>query len=179
MIENNTILKKRWKSIILKSKYQNNSVTPFPSLHDINSILIISSKNNDEIMKIFDDFHNSSLLKDKKINAIIIKNKKDICQSTENISFIDKKEFSIVRKITNNDVISMLDENYDLLLNLDMSCNMHSLYLSSVSKANFKVAIFSDFNSQIFDFMIKISEGSNSDFLIKQTIYYLNRNNNK
>lgn len=179
MIEKSTILRKRWKSIILKSKYRKNSVTAFPSLHDINSILIISSKNNEEILKLIDDFHHNSLLKDKKINAIIIKNKKDICQSTENISFIDKKEFSIVRKITNNDVISMLDENYDLLLNLDMSCNMHSLYLSSVSKANFKVAIFSDFNSQIFDFMIKISEGSNSDFLIKQTIYYLNRNNNK
>lgn len=164
---------------ILKTNKQKKRNINFSYINDVNSIAIIAPINNSGMINKIGELHKNELFNNKNLDIFVVKNKKNQLNVSEKITFFDKNEITFFHKIKNENIKNFYKKKYDILLNLDTSLNIYTLYLSTLSTANFKVAAFSDINSKIFDFMIKISTDSDISILIEQIIYYLNKNNHK
>jgi len=88
----------------------------------------------------------------------------DFCTS-KNINWFNKPSSVFVRDFIN--------EEFDIIIDLNLDNNLSGQYISGLSKAKFKVGIFSESNSKYYDLMIKLDNKRNLNDYIKELIHYL------
>lgn len=86
--------------------------------------------------------------------------------------FICMKELNLLGIPSKSFLDDFLDEEFDLLISLDLEQNSVLQYLAAMSKAKFKVGFNHPDNLQYFDFLVGAREGDMQDY-IKHLIHYL------
>lgn len=79
-------------------------------------------------------------------------------------------------------VKNFIEDDYDILLDLNLDDLFPLRYISSLSKARFKAGKKSEKNNSIFDMMIELEKGKNLKFYLKNLDTYLfviNKKNDK
>ena len=80
-----------------------------------------------------------------------------------------------VGSVSNNFVA----EEFDVLIDLNLSDQFPLKFISSISKAKFKVGRFSEENKKIHDLLIDTDEGKTFKYFLRQVDIYLGMINNK
>lgn len=89
-------------------------------------------------------------------------------------SFFCRKDLNWYGIPSEEAVADFVNTDFDILLCLNLTDKNPLTYIMSVSKASFKVGLFSDLNSRYLDMMVNLDEENMSESeLAKQIIYYL------
>lgn len=89
--------------------------------------------------------------------------------------FICKKDLNLLGIPSQTFLNDYLDEEFDLLISLDMDQDPVFQYMAAVSRAKFKVGWNDPANYPYYDFLIKSKQGDLAEY-IRQMIYYLTIN---
>lgn len=86
--------------------------------------------------------------------------------------FICKKDVNWCWKPAKSKTEDFINEEFDLLVSLDIMQDKTLQYLAAASKAKFKAGYYHDQNIPIFDFLLKAEKADMTEY-IKQLIHYL------
>ena len=121
----------------------------------------------------------------KRVKAIGFYNQKNIpamSYSKLEYDFFCQKELSWNNTPSSIYVKNFIEDKYDILLDLNLEDLFPLRYISSLSKASFKVGKSSEKNNSIFDLMIETKEGKGLKYFLKNIDTYLfiiNKQNDK
>jgi len=73
---------------------------------------------------------------------------------------------------------ALIQEEFDLLIDLNISNCLPLKFITILSKSRFKVGLLSNQNNSYLDLLIDISTNHSVDFLFRQALIYLNMINN-
>jgi hypothetical protein len=93
--------------------------------------------------------------------------------------FFSIKQLSWQLKPSSSFLRPFLSEEFDVLIDLNFEDHFPLIYLSTLSKARFKVGKFSRENEKIHDLLIDITKGKTFRYLLQQVDIYLQMINNK
>jgi len=127
--------------------------------------IIFNSVDNNDIETILNFFKNKNVFilgfcKDKKLF------KKN--------NYFSRKDFSWDCKLKTENLKNFVEQNFDILLNLDLQNNILLQYLSLISQAKFKIGVYNNLNCKILDLMLNFEHQNNiliSDFIEQINIY--------
>lgn len=146
-------------------------------------ILYEASKTEDyELVNKYVSYLKGEGIKTKTIGYFSQKEIPEFSFSKTEYSFFTKKETNWFYRppIETNDFISkFVNEEFDLLIDLNIFDHFPLKYLSSISKAKFKIGKYSDENKAIYDMMMEISSEKSLKYFLKETDTYLHMLNNK
>ena len=60
-----------------------------------------------------------------------------------------------------------------MLIDLNLIPNISMMYIATLTKAKFKIGIFSDENKEVYDFMLQDMENVNLSDFLKELMYYM------
>ncbi len=103
----------------------------------------------------------------------------DFTYSKLDYEFFSLKELNWHLKPSGNFVRAFLEEEFDVLIDLNFEDHFPIAYLSTLSRAHFKVGKFSKENQKVFDLLIDIAKGKNFKYLLQQVDIYLQMINKK
>jgi hypothetical protein len=112
----------------------------------------------------------------KKVKAIGFYNQKNIpamAYSKLEYDFFCQKDLSWFNAPNSIYVKNFMEEKFDILLDLNLNDLFPLRYISTRSKANFKVGKKSDRNNSIFDLMIEMDEKKGLKYFLKNIDTYL------
>ncbi len=112
----------------------------------------------------------------KRVKAIGYFNMKDtppMAYSKLEYDFFSLKDLGWNNVPKNIYVKNFIDDQFDILLDLNMQDSFPLRYISSLSRAKFKVGKSSKWNSSIFDLMLDIESGKNLKYFLKNLDTYL------
>ncbi|MBL7915776.1 MAG: hypothetical protein JNL49_12090 [Bacteroidia bacterium] len=97
------------------------------------------------------------------------------------LDFFTRKALNWKMKPNNPIVSNFVNRNFDILICLNLQKSIPLKYISSMTKAQFKIGKYEANSASIFDFMIKVDDPVNLKQLIDQVNHYLNliRNENQ
>lgn len=87
--------------------------------------------------------------------------------------FYSTKDINWFEKPSSSFISDFINEKYDIVIDLNKAKSLSSTYIVGLSKGKFKVGMFDDDKTNIYDFMIKLEDKSNINEFIKQVIHYL------
>lgn len=88
--------------------------------------------------------------------------------------FIAEKELNFFYKPTDSYIPAFLDEEFDILINLDLKNHWPLRYLAAMSKAKCKIGPYAPGDESIYDLMLNVDESRNLKYYFKQIDHYLN-----
>ncbi|TAL63113.1 MAG: hypothetical protein EPN85_00910 [Bacteroidetes bacterium] len=112
----------------------------------------------------------------KRVKAIGFYDQKNIpalAYSKLEYDFFCRKDLTWYNAPKSIYVKNFMDDQYDILLDLNMDDVFPLRYISSLSKASFKVGKKSDRNNSIFDLMIETTEGKGLKYFLRNIDTYL------
>jgi len=112
----------------------------------------------------------------KKVKAIGFFNQKitpAMAYSKLEYDFFSLKELSWNNIPNSVYVRNFIEDEYDILLDLNLNDLFPLRYIASLSKARFKVGMKSERNNSIFDMMIELEKGKNLKFYLKNIDTYV------
>jgi GTPase SAR1 family protein len=121
----------------------------------------------------------------KKVKAIGFFNQKEtppMAYSKLEYDFFSLKDLSWNNIPNNIYVKNFIEDEYDILLDLNLNDLFPLRYISTLSKARFKAGKKNEKNNSIFDMMIELGKGKNLKFFLKNIDTYLfviNKKNDK
>ena len=120
--------------------------------------------------------------KHKFITALgYIKKKENISQKIDKTGFnyFSYSDLNWYLKPKNPIVNAFIEEEYDILIDLNVNNVYPIQYISGLSNAKLKVGNFDMKNMNYYDFMINVNDDFTVDNYIEQIKHYLNTINNK
>jgi hypothetical protein len=173
------MLKKNIARFFLKRKLDFSSkrkITEHFNFNQTKSIGIIFSADNAFQIETVRKY--MSLMNDsgKQVKAICFNKTKHIPSLGHSNLFIDfvlPKEINFWGIPTPSFIDGFIENEFDLLIDLDINENFPVEYVSAMSKAFFKVGKHSKNNESIFDLMLKIDGIQNIEYFIEQIDIYL------
>ena len=142
----------------------------------VKSVGIVFSADNatqiEEIRKYMEGLHN----KGKQLRAICFYKEKELPALTSSNLIIDivlPKEVNFMGVPTASFVNGFIQNEFDLLIDLNINEVFPVEYVSAMSRASFKVGNYSKNNEAIFDVMIKIDQNKSVGYFIEQIDTYL------
>jgi hypothetical protein len=95
---------------------------------------------------------------------------------TDSFTFkkITRKELDWLLRPKNPDAADFLDQSYDILLNLSLEANLVLEYVAALSKAHYRVGIFTP-NTWCYELMIDLPPKGGVPELIKQIEFFLQK----
>lgn len=112
----------------------------------------------------------------KRVKAIGFYNQKNIpalSYSKLEYDFFCQKDLNWHNSPNSIYVKNFIDDKFDILLDLNLNDLFPLRYISSLSKASFKVGQKSERNNSIFDLMIETTEGKGLKYFLKNIDTYL------
>lgn len=131
-----------------------------------------SSRQIEEIRKYMNNLNN----KGKQVKAICFYKDKQLPALTNSnliIDFVLPKEVNFMGIPSPSFVNGFIQNEFDLLIDLNINEMFPVEYVSTMSKAFFKVGSYSKNNEAIFDVMIKIDQDKSISYFIEQVDTYL------
>lgn len=128
---------------------------------------------NEEVIKKMIDFLESFNTEVQSIAMVSLKNATDLPVSSNNNFYFSKKEINFYKIPTSKEVHDFIDKEFDILID----CNLENLfplrYISSLSKAKFKVGPSSGYRDQVCDMTISMEEPVKMEVFLDQAKRYL------
>ncbi|MFW6225042.1 MAG: DUF6913 domain-containing protein [Bacteroidota bacterium] len=158
---------------------RNRQVQNFKSAKNIGILFYIHKNNQQDIDKILDFL---LFLKKENLNtkALAYINKKNIPYqffNNKGMLYFCRKDLNIFEQPKKNAVSPFINEEFDVLIDLNIEGVFPLRYVSSLSKAKFKVGkYFHHLNGH--DMMLNIDMNNTLDYMIDQTKNYLTIINN-
>ena len=87
--------------------------------------------------------------------------------------FISRKELTITGKPTGIVIKNFIEEEYDLLIDLNIQNHFPLKYIATLSKAIFKVGKYEKGNTETYDMMINIKGSRTIKYLLSQIDTYI------
>jgi effector-binding domain-containing protein len=87
--------------------------------------------------------------------------------------FFSKKDLSWYNGPNDKFVSNFMDEEYDILIDLNIHEHFALRYIAGISKARFKVGRYKEGDDSIYDLMIEGTEGKGLKFYLRQVDTYL------
>ncbi len=87
--------------------------------------------------------------------------------------YYSSKDINWFEKPSNKFIDDFINKEFDILIDFNLNNNLSSTYIVGVSKAKFKLGVFDENKTDIYDFMIKLEDSTNLNEFIKQLIHYL------
>ena len=118
---------------------------------------------------------------DKKVAALGFVDHKEIVDfytARRGFNFFCRKNVNWYGRPSNPAVDEFIAKDFDILIDLSMDDNFSIRYITSLSKAKFKVGRFTD-KADLYDFMVDISKKRELGFFIQQVKHYLTIINNQ
>jgi hypothetical protein len=147
------------------------------NLSDAKKIGVLYDASEEAIYKKVSDFVSYLQNQKKLVKALGYLNQKmtpHYCMPKLAYDFYSVKDLNWYYKPNNNFVKDFIEEEFDIVIDLNLNENLSSKYISGVSKAKFKVGIYDERNSDYYDMMIKVEDKNNLNEFIKQILHYLN-----
>lgn len=91
-----------------------------------------------------------------------------------NYHFFDRSHLSKIMTPNHNDVSNFINNPFSILIDLNINESFPLEYISTLSKAKFKVGALGSYRDENCDMVIDIEKNRNVDFLIIQVRHYLN-----
>lgn len=101
------------------------------------------------------------------------KHSDDIVKPHLNYQFFDNNNLSKIKVPNSLDTINFIDNQFSILIDLNIQECFPIEYISTLSKAKFKVGALGNYRTDEFDLTIDISQNNNLDYLIIQIKHYL------
>ncbi len=163
------LLNRRKKKLKRNRKIQN-----FKSAKNIGILFYINKNNQQDINKVL-DFLSFLKKENSNIKALAYINKKNIPYqffNNKGMLYFCRKDLNIFEQPKKNAIGSFINEEFDVLIDLNIEGVFPLKYVSSLSKAKFKVGkYFHHLNGH--DMMLNIDMNNTLDYMIEQTKNYL------
>ena len=138
------------------------------------AILFDSTDKSDyELMKKYVSYLREYHKKVKVIGFYNVKEVPDFAYSKLEYDFFSIKSLNLIGKPKPLFVEQFIEEEFDLLIDLNLNNRFPLKYISSLSKAQFKVGNYSKKNTSMYDLMIDISKTPNLKYFMQQVDVYL------
>ncbi len=112
----------------------------------------------------------------KKVKVMGFFNTKEIPSLTYSkleYDFFSSKELNWFGKPTPAFIKNFMEEEFDLLIDLNIADHFSLKYISALSKASFKVGRFSEKDTEIYDLMIESDNTQTLKYFMKQIDIYI------
>jgi hypothetical protein len=160
----------------LKKLNRKRAVFNFDNAKNTGIIFNATSEESYTITKEFVKFLETKGLKVERLGFVDNKELRDFYKQTNTAKYFSKKNLNWFGKPKNQYVDEFIEKDFDILIDLSLIDEYPIIYISSLSKAKFKVGRFSG-KAEFLDFMIDISENPTHEFLISQIKRYLSQLN--
>lgn len=87
--------------------------------------------------------------------------------------FFSKKDLNWYNKPSDKFVSNFMQEDFDILLDLNIHSHFPLRYIAGISKARFKVGPYKEGDEAIYDLMIEGTEGKGMKYFLRQVDTYL------
>jgi hypothetical protein len=117
----------------------------------------------------------------KRVKIIGYFNSKEIPALTYSkleYDFFSNKELNKIGKPTSPIIKNFIEEEYDLLLDLNVHDHFPLKYIAALSKAHFKVGKYNENDTEIYDMMIDADNTKTVKYFLRQIDTYINMLNN-
>ncbi|MBN8703096.1 MAG: hypothetical protein J0M08_08525 [Bacteroidetes bacterium] len=152
------------------------------NLEDAKTIGILFDSSNKEDFDLLKKYITYLKEMKKKVKAIGYYSSGFVPQFTYSkleYDFFTPKELNLYCKPTEAFVKNFIEEEYDILIDLNMRAELPLQFIGAASKAQFKVGIHNDFNEKNYDFLIKVDTDKSVKFFLRQIDTYLFMINNR
>ncbi|HET6244281.1 MAG: hypothetical protein H0V01_06245 [Bacteroidetes bacterium] len=140
-----------------------------------NSIAVLfnaSDKTEFELVKKYIKYLRDSNKKVKCIGYFYEKEVPEMVYSKNEFDFFSKKDLNWHLKPMSPFVSSFIEEEYDILIDFNLKNDFPLHYISSLSKAKFKIGNFTN-DSTLYDLMIEMEDGKDLKYFMKNVDHYL------
>ncbi len=157
-----------------KKLKRNREIQNFKSAKNIGILFYVNKNNQQDLDKVL-DFLLFLEKENSNIKALAYINKKNIPYqffNNKGMLYFCRKDLNIFEQPKNNAIGSFINEEFDVLIDLNIEGVFPLKYVSSLSKAKFKVGkYFHHLNGH--DMMLNIDTNNTLDYMIEQTKNYL------
>ncbi len=94
------------------------------------------------------------------------------CHAMLSYDFITLKDINFYYKPTSKFAIEFIENQFDILIDLNVKPVNTMTYIASLSMAKFKVGLYTEGN-QVYDFMLNYAEVENLNGFLKELLFYL------
>ncbi len=179
-------IKNLWGNYVLSKELKNfRREKLFLNLEEAKTVGIIFDATENENFELVKKYIGNLKEQKKKVKAIgffNLKNSPPMAYSKLEYDFFTLKDLSWNNIPKNIYVKNFIEEQFDILLDLSMKEILPLKYISSLSRARFKVGKSSKWNSSVFDLMLDIDPTKNLKYFLKNLDTYLfiiNRTHNQ
>ena len=154
----------------------------FFNLNDASTIGILfdSTGNEDyELVKKYVTYLKELHKRVKVIGYCSVKEIPEFTYSRLEYEFFSAKELNWHYKPSGKFMENFVDEEFDILIDLNIYDHFPLEYIAAVSKARFKVGKFTDNNKETYDMMIETDETKSFKYFLRQVDIYLSMINKK
>lgn len=158
-----------------EKKKLNRTVKAF-SLSSASTIGVLynaTNRNDYEIAKKFVHYLKEERKEVLALGYINSKNSEDVVKPHLNYQFFDNNNLSKIKVPTGTDVANFIEKPFSILIDLNTEDCFPLEYISTLSKAKFKVGANGNYRDEVCDLTIDISQNKNLDYLIIQIKHYL------
>lgn len=159
----------------LMNSFKSKDVNKF-SFDKVKTVAILfdaTDKEDYELMKKYVTYLREYRKKVKVIGYYAKKEVPDFALSKLEYDFFSQKELNFIGVPLPQFVEGFINEEFDLLLDLNIKHHFPLKYISSLSKANFKVGEYNEKDVNNYDLMINIEDKRTLKYLMKQIDIYL------
>jgi hypothetical protein len=144
----------------------------FTNSRSIGIIFNATDKENFELVKKYVVYLRECQKKVKALGYFHLKDIPDIKYSKIEYDFFSKKDLNWHLKPDSGQVRNFVNEEFDILIDLNLSNDFPLKYISNLSKASFKIGKYLE-NNLMYDLMIKVEEGKGIKYFLKHLDHYL------
>lgn len=143
------------------------------SAKQIGIVYHYNSHQQDEEVRSFARFLKEERITVETLCYISSKEHMDKVKSELNYNYFYKKELNWLQLPQKKDCLRFISKEFDILIDLSTKTHLPIKYITSLSKAHFKVGESSAYKNEQCDLTIDISNNKNQTFLIEQIKHYL------
>lgn len=152
------------------------------SLNEAKSFGIIFDSGNKEDFELVKKYVNYLKEMKKKVKVVGYFSAKEIPEMTYSkleYDFFTDKDLNLFRIPSNTFVNNFMEEEFDVLINLNIYNHFPLKYIGAMSKAKYKVGRYSEENKKYYDMLIECQDDKSFKYFLRQVDTYLSMINNK
>lgn len=164
----NYVLKKRASRLKRKVEVQN-----LESAESVGVVYNATHTEDEEEIKNFIQFLEKQNIKSQSIALFQSKDTSKMPISSINSFYLSKKDLNFYRLPTSEDAKVFMDKDFDILIDCNFENFFPLRYISSLSKAKFKVGPSGSYHQQVCDLTIAMKEPVKMKEFLEQAKHYL------
>lgn len=145
----------------------------FKAIKTIAILFDATAKEDHELLKKYVGYLREYKKKVKVIGFYNMKEVPDLVFSKLEFDFYSLKDLNLIGKPDPSFINQFLEENYDLLIDLNLKEHYSLKYMASLSNANFKVGMYNKKDTKIYDMMIDVEKNKTLKYFLKQIDTYI------